>query len=66
MNTVSIRQLNKHTSLLMQRIEDSGEPALITRGDEPVGFVVPLEYAREHLPGLMDVAAGPESRPMHR
>jgi prevent-host-death family protein len=52
--TISLRQLTKHASELLRTIEERGRPATVTRLGKPVAFLVPLAYAKEHLPTLLE------------
>jgi prevent-host-death family protein len=52
LESVSIRQLSKHASVFIREVELGGKPVIVTRMGTPIGYLVPLDYAREHLPQL--------------
>lgn len=45
-HTYSMRELNQNTAQVIREINESGEPALITRQGRPVALITPLADAR--------------------
>lgn len=45
-HTYSMRELNQNTAHVIREINESGEPALITRQGRPVALITPLANAR--------------------
>jgi prevent-host-death family protein len=54
---VSIRQLGKHPSEVINVIERGGKPVVVTRKGEPAVYIVPIDFAERHLPRLVDYLA---------
>lgn len=44
--TYSMRELNQNTAKVIKEINESGEPALITRQGRPVALITPLANER--------------------
>jgi prevent-host-death family protein len=45
-HTYSMRELNQNTARVLREINESGEPALITRQGRPVALITPLANER--------------------
>lgn len=45
-HTYNMRELNQNTAKVLREINESGEPALITRQGRPVALITPLANAR--------------------
>ncbi|MDO2934155.1 type II toxin-antitoxin system prevent-host-death family antitoxin [Paeniglutamicibacter sulfureus] len=45
-HTYNMRELNQNTAKVIQEINESGEPALITRQGRPVALITPLANER--------------------
>jgi prevent-host-death family protein len=43
MSTIGVRELAKHASAIINDIEQTGEPALITRRGRPVAYVLAVD-----------------------
>ena len=46
---VSLRQLGKYPSEIVHQVELIGEPIIVTREGRPAAYLVPIDYAAEHL-----------------
>ena len=67
MASVTVRELARNTTAVIQAIEASGRPALVTRNGRPVAALVPVneaaleEWLLEHATGLTRAVAEEDS-----
>jgi PHD/YefM family antitoxin component YafN of YafNO toxin-antitoxin module len=60
MSTIGVRDLAKHTSAIINDIEQKKEPALVTRRGRPVVYMLPVDseefedYVLAHAPEFVE------------
>ena len=53
MRRVPVRELNQHTSSVLARVRDTGEPVEITKDGVPIARLVPIDRGRSVLDRLV-------------
>jgi PHD/YefM family antitoxin component YafN of YafNO toxin-antitoxin module len=67
MSTIGVRELARHASSIINDIEQSKEPALVTRRGRPVVYMLPVDSAEfedfvlAHAPQFVDGMAAADS-----
>jgi antitoxin (DNA-binding transcriptional repressor) of toxin-antitoxin stability system len=65
MSTIGVRDLAKHTSAIINEIEQTREPALITRRGHPVAYILAVDsdefenFVLAHAPEFVEVSLPP-------
>jgi prevent-host-death family protein len=53
MRRVPVRELNQHTSAVLARVQNTGEPVEITKDGVPIARLVPIDEGRSALDRLV-------------
>ena len=65
MSTIGVRDLARHASSIISNLEQTREPALITRRGRPVAYMLPVdsEQFEDFVLGLINTQTADTSKP---